>query len=68
MKSVGESVAAGAVRFWQTRTDGQLSAADGQEIVMNICGFFQVLAEWDRSLPRLTPERDKPQRKEVRQQ
>ena len=50
MKGVDEkSAVADATGFWQKRTDVQLSDADGQEIVNNICGFFQVLAEWDRA-------------------
>ena len=58
MKGVDEkSAVTEAVEFWQGRTDVRLSDADGQEIVTNICGFFQVLAEWDRASRK--PRRNK---------
>jgi hypothetical protein len=34
--------------FWGKRTGKDLSREDAREMVANVAGFFQVLAEWDR--------------------
>ncbi len=34
---------------WQRRTNRPLSAEDGRQIRENLCGFFDLLADWDRA-------------------
>jgi len=34
--------------FWGKRAGKDLSREDAREMVANVAGFFQVLAEWDR--------------------
>ena len=33
-------------RFWQQRTDRQLTLEDARQIAANVAGLFQVLAQW----------------------
>jgi hypothetical protein len=33
--------------FWSKRTKQPISREDVRQMVMNVAGFFQVLAEWD---------------------
>lgn len=48
-------------RFWQQRTDRQLTLEDARQIAANVAGIFQVLAQWaeaeDRPHPDPTKER-----------
>ena len=34
------------IRFWQERTGREVTAEDAREMIVNIRGFFGVLAEW----------------------
>ena len=34
--------------FWSERTGKSFSREEAREMVANVSGFFQVLAEWDR--------------------
>ena len=34
--------------FWGERTGKSFSREEAREMVANVSGFFQVLAEWDR--------------------
>jgi hypothetical protein len=38
---------AGAMAFWQSRTERELKREDARQIAENLSGFFQVLTEWD---------------------
>lgn len=35
------------IAFWQPRTARTLTREDARQMVENVTGFFQVLAEWD---------------------
>ena len=35
------------IAFWSKRTKQPISREDVRQMVMNVAGFFQVLAEWD---------------------
>lgn len=37
--------------IWQRRARGRLSDEDARQIRENLCGFFRVLAEWNRLSP-----------------
>ncbi len=36
------------IAFWRKRTGEECSHEDARQMVANITGFFDVLAEWDR--------------------
>lgn len=36
------------IAFWSQRTEQQFSHEDARQAVDNVCGFFSVLAEWQR--------------------
>ncbi len=46
------------VLFWRKYGDFEPTKEDARVIVENICGFFKVLAEWDRT-DSCTRDRDK---------
>ena len=35
------------IAFWQPRISRKLTREDARQMVENVTGFFQVLAEWD---------------------
>lgn len=48
MQKKKEDIIKDTVEFWKKRTDKEFSPEDAKEIINNISGFFQILAEWDR--------------------
>ncbi len=36
------------VEFWKKRTGRDITREDAREMIHNVSGFFQILAEWDR--------------------
>lgn len=50
------------IAFWSRRTGQAFSHEDARQMVANVAGFFQLLAEWDhkdasRDEPDNTPQR-----------
>ena len=43
-------------RFWQKRTDRPLSLEDSRQIVENVTGLFEVLAQWAEAESRTHPQ------------
>jgi len=37
-----------SLEFWQRRATRCLSEEDARQVRENLCGFFRILAEWDR--------------------
>jgi hypothetical protein len=37
------------IAFWGKRTGQKISREEARQMVGNVSGFFQVLAEWDRT-------------------
>lgn len=35
------------ITFWQPRSARELTREDARQMIENVTGFFQVLAEWD---------------------
>ena len=48
MKNDASDIIEQTLNFWEKRTGKDLSREDAREMVVNVSGFFQVLAEWDR--------------------
>lgn len=48
MKNEASDIIEQTLNFWGKRTGREFSREDGREMVANVAGFFQVLAEWDR--------------------
>lgn len=48
MKNGASDIIEQTLDFWGKRTEKDLSREDAREMVANVAGFFQVLAEWDR--------------------
>ena len=48
MKNEASDIIEHTLNFWGKRTGKDLSREDAREMVANVSGFFQVLAEWDR--------------------
>ena len=38
------------IAFWTERTGEECSSEDARQMVANVSGFFQVLAEWQRRI------------------
>jgi hypothetical protein len=36
------------IAFWSERSGQELSSEDARQMVANVSGFFNVLAEWER--------------------
>jgi hypothetical protein len=36
------------VTFWSERTEQTFSREDARQMLVNVSGFFDILAEWDR--------------------
>ncbi len=47
MRRYDEQFLQETVEFWQPRTARKLTREDARQMVENVTGFFQVLAEWD---------------------
>ena len=48
MKNEPSDIIEHTLTFWGKRRGEDLSREDAREMVANVAGFFQVLAEWDR--------------------
>ena len=48
MKNDASDIIEQTLNFWGKRTGKDLSREEAREMVANVSGFFQVLAEWDR--------------------
>ena len=48
MKNDASDIIEQTLNFWGKRTGKDLSREDAREMVVNVSGFFQVLAKWDR--------------------
>lgn len=48
MKNEASDIIEHTLNFWGKRAGKDLSREDAREMVANVAGFFQVLAEWDR--------------------
>jgi hypothetical protein len=48
VKNEASDIIEHTLNFWGKRTGKYLSQEDAREMVANVSGFFQVLAEWDR--------------------
>ena len=48
MKNDASDIIEQTLNFWGKHTGKDLSREDAREMVVNVSGFFQVLAEWDR--------------------
>ncbi len=47
MNESDKSIIDQTLEFWQSRSEERLTRESARQIVANISGFFQVLAEWD---------------------
>jgi hypothetical protein len=45
------------IAFWSERTRQPLSREDARQMLVNVTGFFQVLAEWERKASAEDKER-----------
>jgi hypothetical protein len=36
------------IAFWSARTEQEVSREDARQMLVNVSGFFQLLAEWDK--------------------
>jgi hypothetical protein len=48
-RAVDEALLETTIRLFEKRTGRTLTKEDARQIVENLTGFFQVLAEWDRT-------------------
>ncbi len=48
MKKEHPDILEKTMAFWGERTGKSFSQEEAREMVANVSGFFQVLAEWDR--------------------
>ena len=48
-RAVDDALLEKTIQLFQNRTGRTLSKEDARQIVENVTGFFQVLAEWDRA-------------------
>lgn len=55
-----ESIIDQTIEFWQSRTSEQLTRESARQIVANVSGFFQVLAEWDAAQRKTVSTEYKP--------
>ena len=47
MRESEEKLIESTLSFWQARTVNKMTREDARQIVYNISGFFQILAEWE---------------------
>jgi len=47
MNESDKSIIDQTLEFWQSRSEERLTRESARQIVANISGFFQVLADWD---------------------
>ncbi len=46
------------VAFWSERTKQEFSREDARQMLVNVSGFFQLLAEWERQAGQETTPSD----------
>jgi hypothetical protein len=46
-----------SIAFWNERTGQEISPEDARQMVVNVSGFFTVLAEWERQTKEEDPRR-----------
>ncbi len=49
MKNEASDIIEQTLNFWGKRTGREFTREEGREMVSNVSGFFQILAEWDRN-------------------
>jgi len=45
---VNDSFLKKTIKMWQPYSDQELTEEDAREIIQNLAGFFDLLAEWER--------------------
>ena len=47
MDEEGQDIVAQTIAFWSERLGEEVSQEDARQMVVNVSGFFTVLAEWE---------------------
>jgi hypothetical protein len=47
MKAIKSDLIDQTIHLWRGRSEGAISREDAREMINNVSGFFEVLADWD---------------------